>query len=69
MLVPLPVHNMIHVADDQPVLPAIDQALELRDRRPEITEENVCFLERYLYYGDYSRKRPVLMDKFMSQIK
>jgi hypothetical protein len=68
MLVPLPIQNMIHVEPGQPVIPAIEQALELRRRRPEVVEENIQFLERYLYRGMYSRRRPELFERFVAQL-
>jgi hypothetical protein len=59
---------MIHVEPDQPVLPAIERALALRRDRPELLEENVRFLERYLERGMYSRRRPELWERFVAQL-
>ncbi len=67
-LVPLPNQGMVHVEPGQPVLPAIEEALRLRRERPELLEENVRFLERFLDQGLYSRSRPELWERFTSQL-
>ncbi len=67
-LVPLPMDGMIHVEPGQPVLPAIERALQLRRERPELLEENVRFLERWLERGMYSRRRPELWERFTAQL-
>jgi hypothetical protein len=67
-LVPLPQDGMVHVEPGQPVLPAIERALALRRERPELLEENVRFLERYLERGLYSRRRPELWERFLAQL-
>jgi hypothetical protein len=67
-LVPLPVNNMIHVEPGQSVLPAIEQGLKLRREKPQILQENILFLERYLDRGMYSRHRPELYERFLSQL-
>lgn len=67
-LVPLPVDGMVHVEAGQPVLPAIERALALRRERPELLEENVRFLERWLDRGMYSRRRPELWERFLGQL-
>jgi len=67
-LVPLPNDGMIHVEPGQPVVPAIERGLALRRDRPEILEENVRFLERYLERGMYSRRRPELFERFLAQL-
>jgi hypothetical protein len=69
MLVPLPRENMVHVPDGESVVPAVRDALELSRARPEIGEENFAHLERYLRYGAYSRARPALIERFMSQLE
>jgi hypothetical protein len=68
VLIPLPLENMHHVPDHDPVLPVIDEALSDRERHPEKVAENIRFLERYLQHGDYSRARPELMDRFLAQL-
>jgi hypothetical protein len=67
-LIPLPLDSIVHVPDHASVLPAIDEALAMRRRNPELASENIRFLERYLRYGDYSRDKPELMDRFMAQL-
>jgi len=67
-LVPLPNEGMVHVEDGAPVLPAVERALALRRERPELLEENVRFLERYLSGGLYSRRRPELWERFLAQL-
>jgi hypothetical protein len=67
-LIPLPEEGMIHVESGEPVLPAIERALVLRRERPELLEENVRFLERFLDRGLYSRRRPELWERFLAQL-
>jgi hypothetical protein len=67
-LIPLPNDGMVHVEPGQPVLPAIERALVLRRERPELLEENLAFLERYLERGMYSRRRPLLWERFLAQL-
>ncbi|HEU4383999.1 MAG TPA: hypothetical protein VFR85_10935 [Anaeromyxobacteraceae bacterium] len=67
-LVPLPREGMVHVEPGQPVLPAIERALALRRELPEILEENVRFLERWLERGMYTRRRPELFERFLTQL-
>jgi hypothetical protein len=67
-LIPLPGDGMVHVEPGEPILPAIERALALRRQRPELLEENVRFLERYLDRGMYSRRRPELWDRFVAQL-
>ena len=68
MLVPLPTERMVHVPDGGSVLPAVREAMELSRRQPELGEENVAHLERYLRFGAYSSRRPALMERFVSQL-
>jgi hypothetical protein len=67
-LIPLPDEGMVHVEPGQPVVPAIEQALRLRRERPGLLEENVRLLERYLDQGLYSRRRPLLWERFAAQL-
>ena len=67
-LIPLPLETMVHVPDGGSVLPAVDAALAMRERSPEIAQENIRFLERYLQQGDYCRRKPELMDRFLAQL-
>ncbi len=67
-LIPLPLDNVLHVADHAPVVPAIEAALERRAREPSLTRQNIDFLEMYLQDGDYHRCKPRLMDDFLSQL-
>ncbi|RIK76247.1 MAG: hypothetical protein DCC67_14155 [Planctomycetota bacterium] len=69
MLVPLPCENMVHVPDDAPVLPAVWQALAMSRQRPSLGEENFAWLQRYLRFGAYSRRRPALMERFLAQLE
>lgn len=68
-LIPLPIHGMIHVRDHEPVVPAIHSGIALRKEQPDIVNENILSLESFLELGDYSRKKPALLDVFESQLK
>lgn len=67
-LVPLPKATMIHVERGQSVLPAVEAALALRRERPDVLDANIRFLERFLDRGMYSRRRPELYERFLSQL-
>jgi hypothetical protein len=67
-LIPLPIDGMVHVPDGEPVLESIDRALALRRQSPEIAEANIRYLEQFLQDGDYSRNKPELMDRFLTQL-
>ncbi len=66
-LIPLPLDGMIHVADREPLIPAIERGLELLGARPDLPRQSIAFLERFLDRGDYSPTRPALMDTFLGQ--
>jgi len=69
MLVPLPERGMIQVAESESVVPAVEQALTLYEHSPELADENVDELERWLDGGAYSRRRPDLLDRFHEQLR
>lgn len=68
MLVPLPNEGMVHVPDGASVVPAVHEALRWSRDRPQLGQENVAHLKRYLRYGQYSRRRPELMQRFLAQL-
>ena len=68
MLIPLPREGMYFVPDHAPVLPVVRQAVEEHRRHPEKFEQNIDFLETYLRNGRYSSLRPLLLERFMSQL-
>ena len=68
-LLPLPLDGMCHVPPDQSVLPAVAQALAMRRDQREILADNVRFLERFLTDSDYARSKPMLMDRFATQLE
>jgi len=67
LLIPLP-RDIVNVPDGASVIPALEEALSLPQRLPDVRESNVAFLERYLQRGDYSRSKPELMDTFAAQL-
>jgi hypothetical protein len=69
MLIPLPNEGLVHVPDGAPVVPYVHEALELSRKRPGIGEENYAHLEHYLRFGDYSRKRTELIERFVKQLE
>jgi hypothetical protein len=68
MLVPLPTEGVIHVPDGAPVLPYIREALQLHQRNRSIAETHSAHLEQYLRFGNYSRTRQKLIDRFTAQL-
>ena len=47
----------------------VDRAIQQHRSDPEVVRANIEFLERFLQDSDYSRKKPALMDRFMSQLE
>jgi hypothetical protein len=68
MLIPLPTEGMVHVPDGASVVPYVRQAIELSRQRPTLGEENYAHLERYLRFGNYSRSRTELINRFTAQL-
>lgn len=67
MLVPLPRDGMVHVPDGESVAPAVREAVERSRREPELAERNIAHLERYWRFGDYSKSRSALLERFIAQ--
>ena len=67
-LIPFPRSGMIEVRDGESVVPAIDAALALYERAPEIVEANLEHLEHWLDAGRYSRTRRDTLDRFFAQL-
>jgi hypothetical protein len=67
-LIPLPLNGMIHVPEGEPLIPKIEDGIRLATVRPDTALSNVAFLERYLTYGDYSKKKPELIERFSAQL-
>ena len=68
LLVPLPPGGVIQVGDDQPVLPAVREALEFSRRRPTLGEENFAHLEQYFRGAMYARNRRPTIERFLAQL-
>jgi hypothetical protein len=69
LLVPLPA-GVIHVADDEPVLPAVRLALAMpAAEQADIAEANFAHLEQYLHYALHSRTRRATFEQFIAQLK
>jgi len=67
-LVPFPRNGMVEVPDGESVVPAIDAALALYEHSPDIVEDNLQHLNRWIDSGKYSRKRPDTLDRFLEQL-
>lgn len=72
LLIPLPVDGMIHIADDASdaaIGAAIEAALRWYRDRPNLAVQNRAHLNRYLWHGTYSRRRPMLLERFLQPIR
>ncbi|MCH2128354.1 MAG: hypothetical protein MK179_04375 [Pirellulaceae bacterium] len=67
MLIPFPQENVQMVPDHAAVTPFVELALAQQTDANEMAEHSVGILERYLQDGVYSRRRPLLMDRFLHQ--
>ncbi len=67
-LIPFPRETMVEVADGDSVVPSIEKALAIRDRSPEIVDENLAYLNRWLDAGLYSRNRHDTLERFMAEL-
>lgn len=68
MLIPLPRDSVLMVPDRAPVTPFVRRALALQRECPDMVQDAVRFLERYLHDGSYSRHKPLVMDRFLQQL-
>lgn len=68
-LIPFPRERMVEVADGESVVPAIEKALAMLEDAPQIVEENLAYLNRWLDAGLYSRQRQGTLDRFMGEIE
>ena len=68
MLIPLPKDRMVHVADGESVLPAIEQAMRMLRDRPSLPAENRDFVESHLLDAGYSKRREQLLRRFLQQL-
>lgn len=68
-LIPLPRTALLQVADDAPIVPAIEAGLRLYEDQPAIVDAGREELEQWLDHGCYSRHRPDLWDRFESQLR
>ena len=69
MLTPLPKDGMIHVGKGESVLPHLEEALRVRRDNPELPNQNLQSIEKYMSYGLYDRKKTLLLERFMKQIE
>ncbi len=67
-LVPFPSSGMIEVRDGESVVPAVDAALALHKRSPDVVDANLQELDRWLDGGMYSTKRRDTVDRFFAQL-
>lgn len=67
-LVPFPRDGMVEVPDGESVVPAIDAALALYEHSPDIVDDNLQHLNRWIAAGKYSRKCPDTMNRFWEQL-
>lgn len=68
LLIPLPKQNLIYVEDHQSILPFIHTGVSFFDTNPECVLEAEKDLERYLWCGRYSRRRPLVWERFESEL-
>ncbi len=68
-LIPFPREGMVEVADGGSVVPAIEKALEMRANSPEIIDDNLASLNRWLDAGLYSKNRQDTLDRFMAELE
>jgi len=64
LLLPLPGDGVVHVREGESIVTAVDRALALWERCPDIGDRNVEQMERWLDRGAYSRDRKELLDRF-----
>ncbi len=68
-LIPLPQNALLQVADNAPIVPAIESALRLYEEEPAIVDASREELEHWLDHGCYSRRRPDLWDRFQNELR
>ena len=68
LFVPLPPH-IINVPDHAPLLPYIEQGIQMFDGQSDLLEENVKFLELYYDNGRFSKRRLKPLERFLLQLE
>lgn len=68
-LIPFPREGMVEVPDGGSVVPAVERALALSAERPDLTRENLDYLDRWLDRGRYSRDRRETLDRFLAELE
>ncbi|RAP27114.1 hypothetical protein DID74_00845 [Candidatus Marinamargulisbacteria bacterium SCGC AG-333-B06] len=68
LLIPLPFDGIVEVLDYEPISPFIDKILEDWNSWKEKIESNYTFLNKYLHNGSYSKKKPLIFERFMNQL-
>ena len=68
LLIPQPVQNLVYVEDHKPVSPFIPVAHSLFNVNPDCVLDAERELERYLRFGQYSRQRPRVWERFEEEL-
>lgn len=68
MLAPVPRETMIHVPDNENVVPYVREALTRLDRRVDEARAAIDMLEQYFKCGMWHRSRPRALDEFLAQL-
>ena len=68
LLIPQPVHNLIYVEDHKPLSHYVPVAQSLFNENPDCVLDAERELERYLRFGQYSRRRPRVWERFEEEL-
>ena len=68
LLIPLPKSNLVYVEDHASILPFISLATSLFNKNSELVLDAERELEQYLRNGQYSRQRPLVWERFESEL-
>ncbi len=68
MLIPLPRESVVMVPDRAPVVPYVLKALERLEHGGDVVDEGIRFLEGYLHFGQYARKKTLILERFLEQL-
>lgn len=68
LLIPLPLNGIVQVNDHEPILPHIHQILDQWSNWEETIKSNNNYLNKYLINGFYSKKKPIIFERFIKQL-
>ena len=68
LLIPLPIENFMIIKDHEPILEKIKNMCDNWEIWQKKIEKSYNFINKFLVNGNYSKKKPLIFDRFMDQL-